>query len=129
MRSLKGEERGNRLWELSKGAPGWARLEPTSASPGLPNTWGNSEICPGASCIQTQPLTSAKHRPLQIFLGSVTPVIQEKLTCSAVCEVLSWAPRDTVTVTDTASPHPVSELPPVRLQTSTAECERLTKKE
>ena len=33
-----------------------------------------------------------------------------------------------MTVTDTASPHPGSKLPPVCLQTSTAKCERLTKK-
>ena len=33
-----------------------------------------------------------------------------------------------MTVTDTASPHPVSKLPPMCLQTSTAKCERLTKK-
>ena len=33
-----------------------------------------------------------------------------------------------MTATDMASSHPVSKLPPMCLQTSTARCERLTKK-
>ena len=45
---------------------------------------------------------------MQIFLGPVTRVIQEKLTCSAVCAVLSWAPRDHGDHDDTA-PHTQSQ--------------------